>query len=112
MSCHDQNYERTFPLTEVPDNPTPGSTDLNRYAKGKGVIYAKISPSGKKSEIGHQFSQFTTEQQDFIAVRDCTAHHYALVHVKTAGDIVVEVFSVVGDGSTKTLLDTFTISAQ
>ena len=112
LSCHDQNYERTFPLTEVPDNPTPGSTDLNRYAKGKGVIYAKISPSGKKSEIGHQFSQFTTEQQDFMAVRDCTAHHYALVHVKTAGDIAVEVFSVVGDGSAKTLLDTFTISAQ
>ncbi|MDP6042175.1 MAG: metallophosphoesterase family protein, partial [Candidatus Latescibacteria bacterium] len=111
LSCHDQNYERTFPLTEVPDNPTPGSTDLHNYSKGKGVIYAKVSPSGKKSEIGHQFSQFTTEQQDFMAVRDSTAHHYALVHVRAAGEITVEVFNVKGDGSSKKLLDTFTISS-
>ena len=108
LSCHDQNYERTFPLTGVPDNPTPGSTDLHRYRQGQGVIYAKISPGGKMSEIGNQFSQFTTPQQPFMAVRDCTAHHYALVHVRD--DLQLDTFSVTGDGTPKTLLDRFAIS--
>ena len=111
LSCHDQNYERTFPLTGVPDNPTPGSADPHNYTVGQGVIYAKISPCGKMSEIGNQFSQFTTEQQPFMAVRDCTAHHYALVHVRRQGKVQMDVFSVVGDGTPRTLLDTFTISA-
>ena len=111
LSCHDQNYERTFPLTQVPGNPTPGSTDLHQYTQGQGVIYAKVSPCGKMSEIGNQFSQFTTEHQPFMAVRDCTAHHYSLVHIRTQGEIEVETFSLSGNGSPKTLLDKFTISS-
>ena len=109
LSAHDQNYERTFPLVNVPEEPTPMSTALERYEQGEGVVYAKVSPAGKMSEIGDQFSQLPEEQQAFMAVRDCAVHHYALVHVKAKGEIEVEVFSVVGDGTPKSLLDRFVI---
>ena len=110
LSCHDQNYERTFPLNNVPDNPTPASIDLHHYQARSGVIYAKISPGGKMSEIGNQFSQFTTDQQPFMAVRDCTAHHYGLIHLKASGTIHFEAFNIIGDGTPKTKLDDFTIT--
>ncbi len=109
LSAHDQNYERTFPLTGVPDRVTVCDHDLQRYVKGNGVIYAKISPCGKMSEIGNKFSTFTEPQQPFMAVRDDTAHHYAMVDVTASGELAVTVYSVVGDGSPKTLLDRFVI---
>ncbi|MCG8525870.1 MAG: fibronectin type III domain-containing protein [Opitutales bacterium] len=77
LSSHDQNYERTFPLIGHPENPEIKQDDLNSYAKGNGVIYAKISPSGKKSETGNRFSEFTVPQQSFMAKRNTGAHHFA-----------------------------------
>jgi len=109
LSAHDQNYERTYPLAGVPDQVTVCNHDLHRYAKGNGVIYAKISPCGKMSEIGNKFSTFTEPQQPFMAVRDDTAHHYAMVDVSASGELAVTVYSVVGDGSPKVLLDHFVI---
>lgn len=109
LSGHDQNYERTFPLKTAAKNPTPVSTDLRRYAHGAGVIYAKVSPSGKKSEIGDNFSKFTVPQQPFMAVREDTAHHYALVHVRGNQALELECFSLAGDGSPKRLLESFVI---
>jgi acid phosphatase type 7 len=111
LSAHDQNYERTFPLVGVPDPVTVANRSMDEYQQGQGVVYAKVSPGGKMSEIGHKFSTFTVPQQDFMAVRDDTAHHYALVHVRAAGEIIVEVFSVIGDGSPKRLLDRFRLCA-
>lgn len=109
LSGHDQNYERTYPLVGVPDSPTPTSSSQNYYDAGKGVVYAKVSPGGKMSEIRNDFSRFTTEQQPFIAIRDDTAHHYALVKVCATGEIKVNVYSVVGNGAPKLLLDSFRI---
>lgn len=57
-------------MTGVPANPTVGSASLDRCEQGQGVIYAKISPGGKVSEIGNQFSAFTTEQQPLIGNSD------------------------------------------
>ncbi|MDP8927083.1 MAG: fibronectin type III domain-containing protein [Actinomycetota bacterium] len=107
LSGHDQNYERTFPLVGVPDNPTPTSSSQDCYEAGRGVIYAKVSPGGKMSEIRDDFSRFTTEQQPFIAMRDDTAHHYALITVGAAGELKVDVYSIVGDGRPRVLLDSF-----
>ena len=109
LSAHDQNYERTFPLMGVPEHVRVCDTSMDCYTKGSGVIYAKISPCGKMSEIGNKFSTFTVPQQDFMAVRDDTAHHYAMIRVRAVGELGVEVYSVIGDGSPKTLLDRFAI---
>lgn len=110
LSAHDQNYERTYPLVGVPNDPTSRSTSRDSYEAGQGVVYAKVSPSGKQSEIGNRFSRFTTPRPPFIAVRDDTAHHYALITVRKTEALEVEVYSVVRDGVAKTLLDRFRIA--
>ncbi|MEE9139284.1 MAG: metallophosphoesterase family protein [Alphaproteobacteria bacterium] len=111
LSGHDQNYERTYPLLGVPDRPAPASTSRDTYEAGGGVVYAKVSPSGKMSEKRNDFSRFTTEQQPFMAFRDDTAHHYALITARAAGELVVEVYSVVGDDTPKALIDRFRVVA-
>lgn len=112
LSGHDQNYERTYPLIGVPDNPSPTCDSRDSYKAGAGVIYAKVSPSGKMSEIQDDFSRFTAEQQRFIAVRDDTVHHYALITVRATRELVVNIYSVVGDGAPKTALDSFCVVAS
>lgn len=111
LSGHDQNYERTYPLVGGPDEPRPTSSSKTTYAAGSGVVYAKVSPGGKMSELGDGFSRFGAERPPFVAVRDDTAHHYALVTLRAAGELEVSAYSVVGDGSAKTLLDRFRIVA-
>ncbi|NKB72011.1 MAG: DUF5060 domain-containing protein [Candidatus Latescibacteria bacterium] len=111
LSAHDQNYERTFPLTGVPAALVAGSDHLHRYRQGQGVVYAKVSPGGKMSEVGDQFSRLPAEAPPFIAVRHDRAHHYALLQVGVDGTLSLDVFNVVGDGTPKTLLDTFTLQS-
>lgn len=112
LSGHDQNYERTYPLLGVPNNPTPTTTSIDRYEAGKGVIYAKVSPCGKMSEVRNDFSRFTTEQQPFITLRDDTAHHYALVTVRGSRELEVNIYSVFGNGMPKKLLESFCLVAS
>lgn len=111
LSGHDQNYERTLPLRHPNGIPTPGSQDRSHYSQGSGVIYAKVSPAGKKSERGFDFSHFTTEQQPFMAVRDDTMHHYAIVAVHGHGELEVTTYGVTGDGSPRKVIDHFVITA-
>jgi acid phosphatase type 7 len=111
LSGHDQNYERTYPLRGVPAQPTPMSTDLSRYEARQGVIYAKVSPSGKMSEIRNDFSRFTGPQQPFVAVRDDTAHHYAVVAVRRKGELELTAYGLAGDGTRKRVVDSFRIAA-
>lgn len=121
LSGHDQNYERTYPLIGAADNPTPVNKSKDAYKRGQGVIYVKASPSGKVAgpefEQGANprfkkfFSRFTVEQQDFMAVRDDTAHHYTLVTVTATGELQVRVYSIAGDDTPKKLLDSFRIVA-
>ncbi len=107
LSGHDQNYERTYPLLGLPYNPTPISTSINHYQAGNGVVYAKVSPGGKKSEKKNDFSRFIIKQQSFMAKRDDTAHHYALVKVQAIGKLKINVYSVIGDSTPKQLIDSF-----
>lgn len=82
LSAHDQNYERTFPLREVPHETTVVNRSLDDYPRGTGVVYAKVSPAGKRSEIGGGvFSRFLCRQQRFIARRNDTTHHFAVFEV-------------------------------
>lgn len=110
LSAHDQNYERTAPLVHEQDAE---GTWLPRMQAGDanwpGVVYAKISPAGKMSEIGNCFSQFTVPKQDFMVIRDDTAHHYGVVEVDAQARISVKVYALKGDGSPRTLLDHFVV---
>ena len=62
--------------------------------QGSGVIYAKVSPGGKLSDIGDDFSRFTAKQQPWMAARDDSAHHFAPVKVMAKGELTVESFAV------------------
>jgi hypothetical protein len=63
LSGHDQNFERTFPLRQAGSAPRVTSTSLDRYAAGDGVVYAKVSPSGKRSNIKRDFSRFARHRR-------------------------------------------------
>ncbi|HXV24403.1 MAG TPA: metallophosphoesterase family protein [Alphaproteobacteria bacterium] len=108
LSGHDQNFERTFPLRGATAVPSIASRDPNTTPAGVGTIYAKISPSGKRSDIGGDFSRFTGGQQEFIAARDDSAHHYALI---TVGPMRLEVAvqSVPNDSEPSSTIDRFAI---
>lgn len=111
LSAHDQSYERTFPLKGVPGNLTIASRSPSTYAAGQGVTYLKISPSGKMSERNNEFSRFRAPRPEFVAARNDTMHHYALVTVKGVEEIRFQVFGVAGDASPKQLVDEFRILA-
>jgi hypothetical protein len=108
LSGHDQNYERTFPLSAALGHPVVASYDGSITPAGIGTIYAKVSPSGKRSDIGGDFSRFTTPQQDFMAVRDDGAHHYAMITVRPES-LEVVVHGVSDDAEPSRVLDRFTI---
>jgi hypothetical protein len=111
ISGHDQSYERTFALRHEGESPVVTQSSLDTYIQGNGVIYAKISPSGKQSEISKDFSKFTQEQQPFMARRDDTAHHYAVVNVAANGVLEVEVYNLPPHGTQSSLFDRFSITA-
>jgi 3',5'-cyclic AMP phosphodiesterase CpdA len=109
LSGHDQSYERTHPLVGLAEEPLVASRAVDRYAKGKGVIYAKVSPSGKRSDIRNDFSRFHSERPSHVAVRDDTAHHYALVDVQVSGELAVRVFQIGEDAGPPKCIDAFRI---
>jgi hypothetical protein len=109
LAGHDQNFERTYPLRDI---DRVMSTDRERYPKGLGVVYAKISPAGKRSEIGNDFSKLKLPLPPVIAVSDDTAHHFSVVTVAPGDGLVVETFRVERDGAPVTLLDRFVIGEE
>lgn len=112
LSTHDQNYERTFPLTGAGNAMQVRSTSLDRYRQGEGVLYVKVSPGGKKSEIGNEFSRFTVPQQSFMAVRETGFHHYAVLRFAANGELKIEVFRLPDREGAKSLLDSFVIQPR
>jgi hypothetical protein len=109
LSTHDQNYERTYPLTGVPPDVQIRSRALDRYRQGEGVLYVKVSPGGKKSEIGNEFSRFTAPQQEFIAVRESGYHHYAFLTEAATGELRIEAFRLGDRQGGRERIDTFVI---
>lgn len=109
LSAHDQSYERTFPLTGLPDDLVIASHALDDYRTGEGVVYMKVSPSGKMSERQSDFSRFTDPMQEFMAARNDSLHHYALITINGENDLLAEVFGVAGDGAPKRRVDSFRI---
>lgn len=110
LSSHDQSYERTLPLRRVSEALEISSTSLNEYVAGEGVLYLKISPSGKMSERMNEFSRFLEAKPDYMAARDDTMHHYALFTVDGTRELRAEIYGVTGDGSQKQIVDAFRIT--
>lgn len=109
LSGHDQNYERSFPVTGSIHDYRCATREKTAYRKGEGVVYLKCSPGGKRSEIGHNFSQLQHPLPDVIAVHDDTAHHYAYIRA-TKDVLAVEAYSLLDKGPARTL-DRFSIRA-
>jgi hypothetical protein len=109
INAHDQNYERTFPLTGPdPLNPLFNHTGGNVYRKGEGTIFMKVSPSGKKSEIGNMFP-LLKEAPPFISNQDRSSHHLAVFRVISGKSLEVKIYGVPDDGSPKYVIDNFVI---
>ena len=108
ISSHDQSFERTYPLTDVPSSNTPTSTALNCYEYSEGVTWIKVSPGGKLSNISGDFSPFSSVTPPlWTAVRDNTQHHFLYVNVKEEGVLEVQTYGVQGDGTTPVVQDQF-----
>jgi hypothetical protein len=108
LASHDQSYERTFPLTDVPATDTPTSTALRCYGPADGVTWVKVSPGGKLSNLNKGFSQFQTHPAPaWTAVRDNTMHHFARLTVSGDETLRVETYGVAGDGTPPILQDAF-----
>jgi hypothetical protein len=111
LSSHDQSYERTFPLTDVPASNTPTSTSTSCYTQDDGVVWVKTSPGGKLSNQTNGFSTFTTHPAPaWTAVRDDTTHHILRLRFSSTGSVLVEAFGMAGNGTPPILQDSFTIT--
>jgi hypothetical protein len=109
ISSHDQSYERTFPLTDVPATNAPTSTAESCYGPQEGVIWMKVSPGGKLSNVNGDFSTFTTDPPPrWTAARDDSMHHFVRLRFSSTGSIHVEVLGIEADGAPVTLIDDFT----
>jgi hypothetical protein len=111
ISSHDQSYERTFPLTDVPATNTPTSTSTSCYQEDDGPVWVKVSPGGKLSNQTAGFSTFVTNPAPpWTAVRDASMHHFLRMRFASDGTVVVEALGVDGSGSPPVVQDSFTIT--
>lgn len=111
LSAHDQSFERTFPLVDVPQVNSPTSTARGCYELGDGVIYMKVSPGGKLSDITRGFSPFVTQPPPpWTAIRNDTGHHFSRLVFTEAGDLQVLTYSVADNRSAPEVVDDFVLT--
>ena len=109
IAAHDQSYERTLPLEGIADRIVPTTQDLSDYSADQdGIVWLKVSPAGKLSNKGADFSQFQTNPAPaYTAVRDDTHHHVAQFLVDADDNITVRIWAFDGDGKPAFVLDEF-----
>lgn len=95
LTCHDQSYERTYPLRGLPGRFEATSQSKDCYSSNDGTVYLKVGPGGKQSNINGRFADFRTNPSPaHTAFRDNTAHHFARLAFAPES-VHVEVFAVV-----------------
>ncbi len=108
LACHDQSYERTYPLRGVPQKLEITSKSPHCYSMEDGVSYLKVGPGGKMSNINGKFAEFKTDPKpEFTAFRDDTMHHFAKLTIAPES-LKVEVYGVIGDGTPPVVQDHLT----
>lgn len=106
LTAHDQSYERTYPLIDVPATNTPTSGNRHCYGPADGVSWLKVAPGGKLSNISQDFSPWRTPAPpDWTVFRNNTLHHFAQISVTATGTFDVDVIGVEGDGSEPLQID-------
>ncbi|HEX2027084.1 MAG TPA: fibronectin type III domain-containing protein [Nitriliruptorales bacterium] len=109
LSTHDQAFERSYPLVDMPTTNTRTSTSLTCYQLGvDGTVWVKSSPGGKLSNKNAGFSPFKSDRApSWTAIRDNRMHNFAHLSFGVDGGLTVTTYGVVGDGTPATLLDRF-----
>ena len=106
LSAHDQSYERTFALCDGASRIA--DADPARIRARSGVVYAKISPAGKRSNRAGDFSRITGATPPQIAVRSDECHHYGLLRVDSRR-LEVEVVGIPEGNAPRRRVDHFVI---
>ena len=106
LSAHDQSFSRTYPLLST---TVRGSVHAHDYLAEEGMIVARVSPGGKRSEITEDFSKFDARAGAVIAQRSDEAYHYALVDVAPK-QIKVQIYAVPVHVGAARLVDQFSVS--
>jgi len=106
LSAHDQSYERTFALCDGASRVA--AADPARIRAGSGVVYAKISPAGKRSNRAGDFSRITCPTPPQIAVRSDACHHYGLLRIDSRR-LEVEVVGIPEGNTPRLRVDHFVI---
>lgn len=89
LSAHDQNYERTYPVRWRDGEPVAMSTDCSTYRRGQGTVLAKISPAGKRSDRGKDFSRLPDRRNPIVAAASDSGHHFGCIFASDT-ELVVE----------------------
>lgn len=108
ISAHDQAYERTWPLVDVPRTNTPTATGGDCFGEDDGVTWVKVSPAGKLSNKNRSQSQFASATPPpWTAFRDNGMHYFARISVRAEGTLRFEAWGVTSDGGAPVLRDSF-----
>ena len=111
LSSHDQSYERTYPLVDVPAANSPTTADRSCYQPGEGVVWLKASPGGKLSNVNWDFSQFLTlPPPAYTAVRTNHLHHFVELEFASDDSLWVKAWGVPDGGGTSLVVDEFRLS--
>ena len=108
LTAHDQSFERTFPLKDVPTSNSPTSASAHCYDSHDGVVYMKVSPGGKLGDDTKGFSPFRSEPPPpWTATRDATAYHFARLEFSDAGTLRVRTHAIADGKSSSSVVDEF-----
>jgi len=108
LTAHDQSFERTFPLKDVPTSNSPTSVSANCYDSHDGVVYMKVSPGGKLSDGTKWFSPFRSEPPPaWTATRHATGHHFAHLEFSDVGTLRVRTYAIADGKSSSSVIDEF-----
>ncbi|GAB4141376.1 MAG: hypothetical protein Fur0046_17320 [Cyanobacteria bacterium J069] len=112
ISAHDQAYERTYPLVDVPQSMTATSTSKSCYTLEDGVTWVKTSPGGKMSSKGGNFSVFSSEVAPrWTVYRNNTMHVFTQLHFTPDRRLQVKTYGLKGDGKPAAVIDAFEYTA-
>jgi hypothetical protein len=110
LSGHDQSYERTHVVAADGSWTEPVRHEgRSVYPAGRGVLYAKVSPAGKLSDRGLDFSRLSGIAPKTIAVGHDAAHHWARLQIDQHVLRVI-VDGVQGPGEPVTTFDDFSLT--
>jgi predicted MPP superfamily phosphohydrolase len=92
LSAHDMSYERTFPLLEGGEGgPEVVSREGSAYPAWAGVVYAKISPSGRAS--GNQ-DNVPDPIAPYLAAVDDQHFIYGILTLSSEGPLRMTVYAL------------------